>query len=943
VQKVLGVGRRHAIELAAFTALAILPRGPVWAQAAPAEPTIRSAAEPPPPSAPAPPPSQPRLARIWTNEPALVRLARDHFGPALTEIDARFFAAVATGEWADFRPAADATYDATEPASWNDADELPADRIEWLCTDAAAARMVPSRGVWLRGVQVAGQIDLFRGRVPFSLTFYDCLLDDGMNLAHAELQELDLRNSCSATIQARGVKIAENAYLNGTAVFGGLDFTEARIGGDFDCSGGLVFHGRTAEDVEKAGVAIDLYDAQVGGDVKLGDGLRALGQARLIGAQVGRSLHCTGGRFSCPGGPAVDARRATIGGNALFQAGCVAEGGLEIRRARIAGDLDCDGGRFLTSSVDALNADLANVGGQVHLGDGFHAEGEVRLINAVVAGDIDCDNGEFIHPQGDSLSLDGASVGRSLRMGADLGGIGAEEDDAPQNFLAQGTVRLFGTKIEQDLLGSGGEFRTPEGIALLACNVRVGSRVVLTGIEAEGTVNLVSAQIEHELDFRGSRLDGRQAPGRIALSCNGMAVHGHAYCSRLEAGELDFPFHVEGEMSAKFATIDMHWDFTGARFVNPAGNALDASDARVGGYVNLDTVAIDGRVSFSRAKIDGVWILLNVEQPERLSLDLRFAHIWVIKDERLADWPAAGKLHLEGLVYDHFDDASPLDVDDRIAWLARQYGPAGGPPAGGFYAGLPPDPRGVVPAAYRKADAAGAEPAAEIREDDMPDAATNEADAAPPRVFHAPPTEEMIGEDERGYVTQPYTQLSTVYQAIGQDEQASRVLVARAERLGQLSPPLSAHGLWYRYIGRLIGYGYEPFRAVKIGAMVVLVGALVFAVGNRRHLMAETKLAEQVLSQEGEPRIVSVTYPRFNPLVYSLDVFLPFVDLQQICYWLPGEKAAGAARSRNCLLHIGPWTLRWSAVLRAYFWFQTLAGWTLTTLLAAAVTGIVKS
>jgi hypothetical protein len=107
--------------------------------------------------------------------------------------------------------------------------------------------------------------------------------------------------------------------------------------------------------------------------------------------------------------------------------------------------------------------------------------------------------------------------------------------------------------------------------------------------------------------------------------------------------------------------------------------------------------------------------------------------------------------------------------------------------------------------------------------------------------------------------------------------------------------------------------------------------------------MAETKLAEQVLSQEGEPRIVSVTYPRFNPLVYSLDVFLPFVDLQQICYWLPGEKAAGAARSRNCLLHIGPWTLRWSAVLRAYFWFQTLAGWTLTTLLAAAVTGIVKS
>jgi hypothetical protein len=196
---------------------------------------------------------------------------------------------------------------------------------------------------------------------------------------------------------------------------------------------------------------------------------------------------------------------------------------------------------------------------------------------------------------------------------------------------------------------------------------------------------------------------------------------------------------------------------------------------------------------------------------------------------------------------------------------------------------------------------------------------------------------------DRRYVTQPYTQLAAVYRAIGQDEQASRVLVARAERLGDLSAPFSAHGIWYRYVGRLIGYGYEPFRAVRIGAAIVLLGAIIFAIGNRRNLMAETKLAEHVLSQESEPRIISPTYPRFNPLVYSLDVFLPFVDLQQICYWLPGENASTSRPTRNCLLHIGPWSLKWSAMLRVYLWFQTLAGWTLCTLLAAAVTGIVKS
>ena len=144
----------------------------------------------------------------------------------------------------------------------------------------------------------------------------------------------------------------------------------------------------------------------------------------------------------------------------------------------------------------------------------------------------------------------------------------------------------------------------------------------------------------------------------------------------------------------------------------------------------------------------------------------------------------------------------------------------------------------------------------------------------------------------RRYITQPYTQLASVYRAIGQDEQANAVLVARAERLGELSPAFSAQGLWYRYFGRLIGYGYEPFRAIKIGVAIVVIGTIVFAIGARRNLMAETKLAEHVISQENESGLVSTTYPRFNPFVYSLDVFLPFVDLHQICYWIPGERSS---------------------------------------------------
>jgi hypothetical protein len=218
----------------------------------------------------------------------------------------------------------------------------------------------------------------------------------------------------------------------------------------------------------------------------------------------------------------------------------------------------------------------------------------------------------------------------------------------------------------------------------------------------------------------------------------------------------------------------------------------------------------------------------------------------------------------------------------------------------------------------------------------------NEGAAVSARVEPTAPAD-LPDAANRRYVTQPYTQLAAVYRAIGQDEQANTVLVARAERIGELAPAFSPQGLWYRYLGRLIGYGYEPFRAIKIGVAIIAVGALVFAIGAHRNLMAETKLAESVLPREGEMGRVSPSYPRFNPLVYSLEVFIPFVNLNQVCYWIPGEKPSNQSKSRNCLMHIGPYSLKWSTALNGYLWFQTLAGWTLCTLLAAAVTGIVES
>ena len=180
----------------------------------------------------------------------------------------------------------------------DDSPTLKADRIIWLCSEPSASRLVPNHGVWIRGVKIEDKINLYRCTIPYSLTFYDCLLDNGLNIRNAKLQELDISNCCSAKIDARGVQVAENVYLLKSTVFGGLDFIEAQIAGDLDMDGGLAFHGMSADDVKKPGVAINLYDAKIDGDVKLGGKFRAFGRVRLNGARIGRSLACAGGRVS---------------------------------------------------------------------------------------------------------------------------------------------------------------------------------------------------------------------------------------------------------------------------------------------------------------------------------------------------------------------------------------------------------------------------------------------------------------------------------------------------------------------------------------------------------------------------------------------------------------------------------------------------------------------
>lgn len=160
------------------------------------------------------------------------------------------------------------------------------------------------------------------------------------------------------------------------------------------------------------------------------------------------------------------------------------------------------------------------------------------------------------------------------------------------------------------------------------------------------------------------------------------------------------------------------------------------------------------------------------------------------------------------------------------------------------------------------------------------------------------------GYDRGKFVPQPYMQLAKVLQEMGHEADARRILIAKQKDPARVAAMTIPQRLWHHVLGLTIGYGYRPWQAAAWIAVFILLGALLFQNG-----FDGTQFQKTIV---GEP-------PAFNTFVYSLDSFVPLIDLHQAKYRLP--KA-------------GP--------LRVYHWLHIALGWLLTTLLVVGLTGLVR-
>jgi hypothetical protein len=179
-----------------------------------------------------------------------------------------------------------------------------------------------------------------------------------------------------------------------------------------------------------------------------------------------------------------------------------------------------------------------------------------------------------------------------------------------------------------------------------------------------------------------------------------------------------------------------------------------------------------------------------------------------------------------------------------------------------------------------------------------------------------------------GFHLQPYRQLAKVLRQSGDDPGAIQVLMAEEDaRYRQFELPGRIAGDFLR---ATIGYGYKPLRTVGWSLLVVLIGWSVVGLAKRAGVMRPTW-------PENAPHSSEPHYEDLHAFLYSLDAFLPFVNLHQEHYWWPNSQLSG-----ECAILGHQFNLRGSLV-RYYLWLQVISGWLLSAILVAGVTGLMRS
>ncbi len=476
--------------------------------------------------------------------------------------------------------------------------------------------------------------------------------------------------------------------------------------------------------------------------------------------------------------------------------------------------------------------------------------------------------------------------------------------------------------------------RVPRGIALRKCHfaqMPVFSAAIIDSLDLEGSqfpgldadslevrgsVWLVNATSKGAVLMPGARLGGRlnctgarlECPGQIALRLEALVAHSVVLKGASISGgilvtgaRLGADFNAERLELKQPGGLALNADgIEVQRNITLAGAVIEGEVRMIGAHVHGDMVCNDARLGhqghdalqMNRAIVEGGFFLRGTAKVNGV-LDMTGATLGTLHDD-LPCWPDKGDLLLNRCQFDAFIDGS-VDAESRLNWLALQ----------------------------------------------------------------AP---ERWNED---FWPQPYEQVAKVFRSLGHEEDARTVLIEKERLQRRARRARAKNPLWRAalkasdaILAVTVRYGRQPLLAFVWLIAFWLAGTAVFA-GAQRHAAIKPNSTVVLRSAEwtmcGVPAtetrdLVSIrqsvngraapgqsqlacflgqweasSYPRFDAAIYSLEVLVPILELDQKAYWRPDPSRP------------------WGKPANFFFYLQSVVGWALSLLAVAGFSGLVKS
>lgn len=806
----------------------------------------------------------------------------------IKDTERRLVEAMAEGQWADYSANDPLLNDPVKGVTWGEERTVRAHIIVALCARLVPSWTIHAKGVRIKGAKITGQLDFQNLTLLSALRLENCWIESEILLHDAQTKTIALSGSRVCGIIANRISTTGSLYFDkGFICSGGIQLIDAQVTGSM--------YADTATFENPHELAFDGARLKLGGSLFLRDGFRSRGEIKLVDAEIGGSLvFDSGARLVNPSGRTLNAARLVTKGSIFLQNDFNSVGEILLMNAQVGGNFICQKATLENIYRIALKADGISVKGATQLSNGFNAKGGVRLAFSNFGATFECFNATFENIGRECLTANEITTGGSVFF--------------RPNLKTSGKVILIGANIGGSLLCGNAACISPKGVAFDATRASVKHYLSMgSGFIAEGEVRLV-----------GTDVGGLEIIDTYIINQDGIALRARGLITK---GNIILHGNFVGEVNLQGVKTEATLNVNGSRFYNDRKMSVDADGLITGGDVSMQGIRTSGELRLRNAEIGG---------------DLAFSSAVLTggdsgKAIRAAGLKAKGSVYFDkgfetiegGISLSRARIGGKLDCNNVIfsSKNRKAFSAPGMEVQGPFvWQEFLAQPEGVVNLAGAKVG--------QLNDDvkSWPQKNHLIIDGFKYNTFDTPIVDTKKRLEwirlQKGFSPYAYEQAAQALRSMGREKEARKIAKAKQDdlrRLGTLNP---FGWLWNWFLGFTIGHGYQVWRALLISIVVIAIGIGIFEWAFQSQVMVLVKDKDKQTYVKGMRCPPDV--PCFEPVIYSIDTFLPIVDLRQDSYWLP------VGRGSNFKF------------FKIYLWLHIFLGWMLTTVGVVGLTGLVR-